>query len=514
MSNSSFRDTLNLVKGNAYKAHAVERNYWNGATPETRSILIGRDMFASEYAYQQENTARFNQLINTNFDSLPESVKASVTEALVIQGELPNPSDFKGIGNEFIANPYSVNQEIAIECDRCDEVFMAKEDFDQHKSYDHGDESVDFNQAEEQYELSMNPDVTRESLREARKLLAETKNKDLFRDSTFNYKQIKTPTLEEPKSDGVVGYNDNPNEGLYDTKKFKSGTSEDRVALEAIANEGGYCNKCGTYSYSNSMKSHMEDYHPNVPRSQWKTLEYMGSSVSGDDRYVGDDIANKYHGNSQELEKAMGWGHKDDGWSNKFDYQKEALAHEDDMDDIQFKQQFGYDWRDKTKGKCKKSKEGYELDMEDNANYDEKDSLSDITNVAPEPVSDPAKSLEGIDFSEESIEYIYPTKASEAFVEEKDPFVDSYGDDDIESDSEAVEAQIISRKLHGYSNENIAIELTRQYGVSPEEALQKAYSIEVSTNDKLANTFFGKRFNECTEAEIKELHLYSGSDNQ
>ena len=91
-------------------------------------------------------------------------------------------------------------------------------------------------------------------------------------------------------------------------------------SVEAIASESGYCNKCGTYSSARSMKSHMERKHPEVPRSEWKTLEYMGSAVSGDDRYVGDDIAQRYYGNTQELEKAMGWGRKDDGWSNPSDF--------------------------------------------------------------------------------------------------------------------------------------------------------------------------------------------------
>jgi len=91
-------------------------------------------------------------------------------------------------------------------------------------------------------------------------------------------------------------------------------------SVEAIASESGYCNKCGTYSSARSMKSHMQDKHPEVPRREWKTLEYMGSTVSGDDRYVGDDIAQRYYGNTQELEKAMGWGRKDDGWSNPSDF--------------------------------------------------------------------------------------------------------------------------------------------------------------------------------------------------
>jgi len=101
-------------------------------------------------------------------------------------------------------------------------------------------------------------------------------------------------------------------------------------ADESKANESGYCNKCGTYSSARSMKSHMQNKHPEVPRREWKTLEYMGSAVSGDDRYVGDDIAQRYYGNTQELQKAMGWGRKDDGWSSPSDWGSvEAIASED-----------------------------------------------------------------------------------------------------------------------------------------------------------------------------------------
>ena len=105
-----------------------------------------------------------------------------------------------------------------------------------------------------------------------------------------------------------------------DIERWGESKASEWESVEAIASESGYCNKCGTYSSARSMKSHMQDKHPEVPRREWKTLEYMGSTVSGDDRYVGDDIAQRYYGNTQELEKAMDWGRKDDGWSNPSDF--------------------------------------------------------------------------------------------------------------------------------------------------------------------------------------------------
>ena len=65
--------------------------------------------------------------------------------------------------------------------------------------------------------------------------------------------------------------------------------------------------------------------------------------------------------------------------------------------------------------------------------------------------------------------------------------------------------------MNGYNAYTIARELVIQYGVSHNEALEKVNSTEVSINDKIANTFFGKRYSECTEAERTELGIYGGN---
>ena len=64
---------------------------------------------------------------------------------------------------------------------------------------------------------------------------------------------------------------------------------------ESKATEGGWCNKCQRdtgqgWSYSNKT-SHMKRVHPEVPRSEWNSLDYWGSDVSGADNYIGDDAA-------------------------------------------------------------------------------------------------------------------------------------------------------------------------------------------------------------------------------
>jgi hypothetical protein len=400
MSNPSISD---IVKNTLRESTSTERDWWNKqGTEAKRNILIGKDYdfteIASENAYQQETTAKFNQLVNTSYDSLPRSVKAIIKESLIDMGELPNPSDFKGIGNEFVANPWGITKEVFTECDRCDETFMDEDDYQNHKDIDHGDDGEDFDKVEETYALSMNPDLTREKLREARRIINETSNDDFHRSVYFNGKDLPQATVTEPDDvKGIKGYNDNPNKGLYDNKLFKSGTSKDRVALE----------------------SHSDN--------ESEPTQLTAEPYDGD--------------------------------------------------------------------------------------YDTTPTLAGthLVNV-PSATDKPIGALEGVDFSEESIDYVYPTKATEAFVEEEDPFIDGYSDDDIDSDKDAVEAQIISRKLHGYGAETIARELVMQYGVSMDEAIEKANAVEVNTNDRVANTFFGKRYNECTTAEINELKLYGGSE--
>ena len=80
------------------------------------------------------------------------------------------------------------------------------------------------------------------------------------------------------------------------------------------------------------------------------------------------------------------------------------------------------------------------------------------------------------------------------------------------SDEAMIKETITLRKLTGYGDDAIARELNINYGVSHEEALEKVYSVEVSTNDKVSQTFFGKMYRECTESEKDELRMYSGSD--
>ncbi len=483
MSNPSFEDTVNLVKGTERKINAKERDFWNNSKPRARiNLLKGRLTHtevdsnyletATENAYQQGYMAKINQLINTSYDSLPDSIRITIMEALIEQGALPNPKIYQGIGQEF-----AVNKEVFIECDRCDEVFLAEEDFDEHKEFDHGDHENAEEQEEAEDILShmKEPNITKEAFREARRLLTETDEGDLHRSVYFNGDKFPQPTELEPDDiKGKKGYDDNPNKGLYDNKIFVKGKASSRLdgsVTEVFAKEdySETCPECGR-TFDNPADTASHDETTGIPYDKEATEDSFGNTGDGSTvdpmALVGDAMST---GSPSPTVDAT-----------------DSPASE------------------------------YEGDGEE-PRYDPSETLSDITAVEEENDirPDEISSIDKIDFAEEKIDYVYPTikkKATEA--EPKDPFLDDYVDGDIESDKEAVENQIVSRKLHGYSPDVIAREITIQYGVPHEEALEKVYSIEVSVNDLVSNTFFGKRYHECTESEKDELRVYSGSDTE
>ena len=154
---------------------------------------------------------------------------------------------------------------------------------------------------------------------------------------------------------------------------------------------------------------------------------------------------------------------------------------------------------DKDDWESYESKES-EVDYEE-VKYED-DGVSDISVPNTEPKGeDKNEFLDDVDYTGEAVDYVYPTKATEStksYITESEPFEEEYEEFE-DSDDEIIEETISIRKLTGYSDNSIAQELHINYGVSHEEALEKVYSVEVSTNDKVAQTFFGKMFKECTE---------------
>ena len=166
-----------------------------------------------------------------------------------------------------------------------------------------------------------------------------------------------------------------------------------------------------------------------------------------------------------------------------------------------------WDWLDK--GSDSKSVDYDEVEYKD-------DGVSDISIQNAEPkLKDQNAFLDNVNIGLESVDFVYKTKASEAMEKTYIPVSETLEGDYEEfedSDEEMIEETITLRKLTGYGDDAIARELHINYGVSHEEALEKVYSVEVSTNDRVSQTFFGKMYKECTESEKDELQMYSGSD--
>ena len=161
------------------------------------------------------------------------------------------------------------------------------------------------------------------------------------------------------------------------------------------------------------------------------------------------------------------------------------------------------------------------IEVEDDyekVDYEKEDELSAgfIEEQHTERAEDKNKFLDDIDISLENIDYVYPTKIGEAigksYITEAIEGLDEEYEGLEDSDEEEVIELVTERKMGGFSNESIARELHITYGVSPEYALSRVHGIEVTTNDKVANTFFGKKYKDCTESEKDELKMYSGSD--
>lgn len=416
---------------------------------------------------------------------------------------------------------------------------------------------------------------------------------------SFQFTDSKKPLDEQEflASNGVRGYNPNPNAGLYDNKLFRVGSSTERTSIlgESYANEeteytgGDFCAKCGTEfedkgeckvcngesdTAYKSMKRDLDtlkglgDYNPNDSDDGKKLgMSWQDGGEASDEGFNSWYYSTNWDKNSPELnidlkEKTLSYFGLPEAWAylkwedipqhgkDKIsseskasdDYEvdvdeylktgepvqkiptdkrtdEESYASEDDLDDIMSKDPNNKLPLEGTRKEQLAQIRKYLRNSEE-VDYDKEDeqTMGFIEQQHTEPKEDNNKELDDVDISEESIDYVYPTKASEArersytteakMVEGLEEEYDDFED----SDEEEVTETVTLRKLHGFSNESIARELHITYGVPHEEALEKVHSIEVSTNDKVAQTFFGKMYKECNESEKAELRMYSGSD--
>jgi DNA-directed RNA polymerase subunit M/transcription elongation factor TFIIS len=596
------------------------RQWWNNQAFESRkNIVIESNAVINDD--QEVEDQMVADVADKDYDDLPD----------ITQQEIDSKID----DEEDIEQIFDLEGESYLQCSKCDDLFTSNEDYDLHKDVDHGEEPEDFEESEETYQLAMNPDLTREALREANSLLTETEERELYSgyDKNGEIQSSVMPYNLPPVATGK--YNDNPNEFFYSNKIFRAGDSALRTSSlgEAKANEDGkttkddpaICPNCNSDSFGyimNGQRYEFEDVQSNgkvkcdscggefTPRELVTIADgyYTESKARANEIEVGDVYRMFNYNNGNPICNLCGVNVKDndDIWEDHLvdthGYKIESNMRDRDVDidyidgsDVptsgiyeskaseREEWETGSDWNRDVNGnpigtkydeegniveskanefqvmcpkchntydtfakggKCeycgadnrefygmesKASEDDYEeraewnwLTNKDSApevDYDqveyEDDGVSDISVPNTEPKGeDKNEFLDDVDYTGEAVDYVYPTKATEStksYITGINPYEEEYEEFE-DSDDEMIEETISIRKLTGYSDNSIAQELHINYGVSHEEALEKVYSVEVSTNDRVAQTFFGKMYKECTESEKDELRMYSGSD--
>ena len=189
------------------------RQWWNNQAFESRkNIVIESDAVINDDQEVEDQIVA--DVADSDYDELPDETKQE------IDSQIDEEEDIEEI--------FEVQGEEYLQCSKCDDLFTSNEDHDIHKSVDHGEEPEDFEESEETYQLTMNPDLTREALREANSLLTETEEKELYGgyDKTGKIQSSVMPYNVPAKATGK--YNDNPNEFFYSNKIFRNGSSTER----------------------------------------------------------------------------------------------------------------------------------------------------------------------------------------------------------------------------------------------------------------------------------------------
>ena len=615
------------------------RRWWNSQAFESRKNIVIESEVVINEDEDIENKI-IEDIAGSDYENLPDKTKQEI--------------DSQVDEEEGMEEIFNVNGEEYLQCSKCDEVFTSNEDYDTHKSVDHGEDPEDLEESEKSFQLSMNPELTIESLREINNFLTETEEKELYAgyDKTGKIQSSVMPYNVPPVATGK--YDDNPNSFFYSNKIFRNGSSTERNSAlgEARASENwdneidiekllkdhehdydieGNCKVCGwSMDQIQSVDLNLDlDLHPDELRKKlteskanesldeekqrWLNarneammgnrqpfielvrqgggdvdlaesdsidgviqqidmeIDNFNSGFYGENAVANENktytcdkcgkVGDSFSGMAQEEcpadspnnhqipifgDQVKPRGMVDRGNWDALGMHQESYASEGrTMEQVwnQYFEQAGTDnshvgWLDFAKSKgisggdaeFKWNEESYKSyqfhsnsdvseskaseDDYDQVEYED-DGVSDISVPNTEPKDDKNEFLDDVDIKLEEVNFVYPTKSNEStksYITEAEDGLDEEYEGEEDSEKEEIEETITLRKLNGYSDNSIARELHIKYGVSHEEALEKVYSVEVSTNDKVAQTFFGKMFKECTESEKDELRMYSGSD--
>ena len=191
------------------------RQWWDSQGFESRkNIVIESDAVINDDELVEDQTVA--DIADQDYDELPDVTKQEVDSQIDDEEDVEEIFDIEG--------------EEYLQCSKCDDMFTSNEDYDIHKSVDHGEEPEDFEESEETYQLTMHPELTRESLKEANDLLRETKPTQLYSgyDKTGGVQSSVMPYNVPSVATGK--YNDNPNEFFYSNKIFRAGSSSLRTS--------------------------------------------------------------------------------------------------------------------------------------------------------------------------------------------------------------------------------------------------------------------------------------------
>ena len=134
------------------------RQWWDSQGFESRkNIVIESDAVINDDELVEDQTVA--DIADQDYDELPDVTKQEVDSQIDDEEDVEEIFDIEG--------------EEYLQCSTCDDLFTSNEDYEFHKSVDHGEEPEDFEESEETYQLTMHPELTRESLREANNLLRE-----------------------------------------------------------------------------------------------------------------------------------------------------------------------------------------------------------------------------------------------------------------------------------------------------------------------------------------------------
>jgi hypothetical protein len=529
---SAEREVNNNYKLSTEKA----RQWWNNQAFESRkNIVIESDAVINDD--QEVENQMIADVADKDYDDLPD----------ITQQEIDSKID----DEEDIEQIFDLQGESYLQCSKCDDLFTSNEDYDLHKDVDHGEEPEDLEESEETYQLAMHPELTRESLREANDLLTETEERQLYSgyDKNGDVQSSIMPYNLPPVATGK--YDDNPNEFFYSNKIFRAGDSALRTSSlgESKANESDL-EYLATWERArdNLRNGQLGEYERFATINQFDAwdgnpTQDIGIAVNNISRTIEDIKGELGESKANESDLVDGIMRVENGEMGDEELIEFVLEHRDTLMQLQGSWQrtvqavdeYNLSLSDESKSSLKAMKDSGAGDMIDDipdgmdldewlgeANEDdyekvkyEDDGVSDISIQNAEPKGeDKNEFLDDVDTTVEEVNYVYPTKATEStksYITESEPFEEEYEEFE-DSDDEMIEETIAVRKLTGYSDNSIAQELHINYGVSHEEALEKVYNVEVSTNDRVSQTFFGKMYKECTESEKDELRMYSGSD--